>query len=276
MRRLGLITAVLAVLGSGAAVAASRTAYTVHSTLDGKTVLPRRIPWVVTSRPAMPKGSWLAFTVDGKTIDSDYVRRSTTSAGDSNTFAGDGGYLVTSWLAPGRHTFTVRLHPTGGSVVEKTTVAAVPGPAHVPAVLAGTWTRVVSDVTGAPAFGSPGNPTNTAVTTGIYELTFGPKWIEAQFPGAFNPATSFKTGRGLVFYNDWTPGARSFEAYGYVDWHHVPRSSPDAGSWCNAGGPVAGYSWSVSGDMLTLTPSGGADKCGIRAFIWAGTWTRAG
>ena len=42
------------------------------------------------------------------------------------------------------------------------------------------------------------------------------------------------------------------------------------------GRPVADYSWSVSGDTLTLAPIGGGDPCGIRGFIWTGQWTRAG
>jgi hypothetical protein len=275
MRKLIVAVAVLGVLASAATVlAAGRGTVKVTSTLDGHKVLPRRIPWTVTTSPRPPKQSWVSFLIDGKSLDVDYVRKAAAGPGGSNTFAGDGGYLVTTWLKPGAHTFTARVHPAGGTAIDDTVVAKVPSPAPVPAALAGTWERAVADVSGAPKEGSSGNPTNTAVATGTYRLTFDPRWIEAVFPGSFNPGTSFKTGRGLVFYNDWTPGAKTFDALGYVRWHNPKRNSPDAGSWCNAGGPTAGYGWSVSGDTLTLTPAGGTDACGIRGFIWAGTWTR--
>ena len=36
------------------------------------------------------------------------------------------------------------------------------------------------------------------------------------------------------------------------------------------------YTWSVSGNTLTLMPVGGKDPCPLRGFIWTGDWTRAG
>jgi len=275
MRKLILAAALVGALASGAAVVAAPSAYKVRSTLDGLKVLPQRIHWTVTTSPTPPKQSWLGFLIDGKTVDFDYVRKAATGNAGSNTFAGDGGYLVTSWLTPGSHTFTVRVHPSGGKAIEDTVVANVAPAPKVPAALAGTWERPVTDVSTMPRAGSSGNPTDTYLATGTYKLTFDPRWVEARFPGAFNPGTSFKSGRGLIFYNDWTPGTKTFDALGYVRWHGDKRSSPDGGSWCFAGGPAATYSWSVSGNTLTLTPKGGADACGIRGFIWAGTWTRA-
>ena len=275
MRKLIVAAVGLGVLASAATVlAAGRGTVRVTSTLDGRKVLPRRIQWIVRTSPRPPKQSWLSFLVDGRSLDVDYVRKAASGTGGSNTFAGDGGYLVTTWLKPGVHTFTVNVYPSGSPTITDTVVARVAAPAPVPAALSGTWERTVPDVSGAPKEGSAGNPTDTAVATGTYRLKIDPRWVETIFPGAFNPGSSFKTGRGLVFYNDWTPGAKTFDALGYVRWHNDKRSSPDAGSWCFAGGPAGHYGWSVSGDTLTLTPAGGTDACGIRGFIWAGTWTR--
>jgi hypothetical protein len=39
---------------------------------------------------------------------------------------------------------------------------------------------------------------------------------------------------------------------------------------------AAKYNWTVSGSTLTLSPVGSHDACGIRGFVWAGTWTRVG
>jgi hypothetical protein len=50
----------------------------------------------------------------------------------------------------------------------------------------------------------------------------------------------------------------------------------ETGWWCLEDGPEADYTWSVSGDTLTLKPKTGADSCGVRGFVWAGDWKRVG
>jgi hypothetical protein len=70
------------------------------------------------------------------------------------------------------------------------------------------------------------------------------------------------------------PGAKTFYVQGEVTTHIPKDTARLAGWWCETWGPPATYSWSVSGDTLTLAPVGGNDACGIRGFIWAGEWTR--
>jgi len=44
------------------------------------------------------------------------------------------------------------------------------------------------------------------------------------------------------------------------------------GTDCTNAGPFGSYTWSVSGDELTLTAK--SDPCGNRRAIWEGVWTR--
>ena len=260
---------VIAALVAGAANASS-VGFRVTSTLDGKKVLPRRIAWVI-STPGLTraglKSGGVSFLIDGK------IKGGTEAP--PYTFPEKGGYLVTTWLTPGTHVFTSRVFAKDGSHVDDNVTAKTVAPAAPPAALAGTWTRTLSDVSGAPAFGSAGNPTNTPVPAGVWKLTFDARWIQARFPGTFNPKTANKTGKGLIIDNDWTPGAKTFQAWGGVQKKFFQNIDAEGGWWCFAGGPENDYSWSVSGNTLTLTPVGGADRCGVRGFVWAGQWTRA-
>ena len=185
------------------------------------------------------------------------------------TFADDGGYLVTSWLTPGKHRFTVRATArTGGTVAEDTVVARVLPSASPPAALAGTWQRK-PDLTGHPSF-----------PAGSYRLVFEKRWIQDRFPGTFDPLTSHEngpgSGSGLIQDNDWDPGARSFHVQGAVVVRPFDPNKAEGGSWCENSGPGADYSWSVNGTTLTLAPVGRKDPCGPRGFIWTGDWTRVG
>lgn len=266
---------ILAVAACVLAAAPAATAPAQHaklrvtSTLDGKTVLPRRITWIVstpgTPRSALKSGA-VSFIVDGK------IRGFTEAP--PYTFPDHGGYLVTTWLTPGEHTFTSRVRAKDGEVVDDTVKARVLPAQGPPAALAGTWERTVTDVSGMPKPGSSGNPTDTITPAGTWKLVFDKRWIQSRFPGTFDPKTAGKTGDGLIIDNDWTPGAKTFQALGGVQDKVLQDSDAEGGWWCLVGGPVATYSWSVSGDTLTLTPSGGADACTVRGFIWAGDWTR--
>jgi hypothetical protein len=114
-----LLFAALAVLGyAGLAMAPSAssiateptaTPFTIRSSLDGRAFLPHRIRWIAyASRPVLFPG--VEFLIDGKVV---FANRLVPYA-----FADDGrdeasgtrktGYLVTSWLTPGPHAFTVR------------------------------------------------------------------------------------------------------------------------------------------------------------------------
>jgi hypothetical protein len=259
-RHLVPLAVVAAVCTSSIAAGAAGTPFKVKSSLDGKTVLPHRLHWLGYPQPSSTKVR-MEFLIDGKLA---WHEGSTPY-----TFADDGGYLVTSWLTPGKHTFTVRATArNGGSVAKDTVVARVLPPANPPVGLSGTWQRR-PDLTGHPNF-----------PTGAYRLVFDRRWIQDRFPGKFDPLTSHKngpgTGAGLVQDNDWEPGPHRFHVQGAVVFRPFDPNKAEGGSWCENFGPGADYTWSVNGNTLTLAPVGGKDPCATRGFIWTGDWTRMG
>jgi hypothetical protein len=245
------------------AATSSTTSFSVTSTLHGRKVVPRRIHWVArTSAPA----TQVRFLIDGK------VRWIEDHAPFS--YSEDGGYLVTSWLNPGRHRFAVQATSVTGAKAVDTVTARVPAAPPPPAGLAGKWQRVVPEpVPPDPAF--PGD----AVPAGTWTIVFDKRWIESHFPGKFNPATSPRTGAGNILLDDYTPGPRTFTVYGAVTTGRLDisvGSSPQGGGWwCGPGGPKAVYSWSVSGEELSLQPVG-RDPCSQRGSVLTGTWSRVG
>ena len=143
-----------------------------------------------------------------------------------------------------------------------------------PKALAGVWFRRVADTSGAPLAGSAGNPTDTFTPPGTYKMVIEPRWIRHFQPGPFVQSVSDRTGQGWVTETDYAAGATTLTVYGNPARFPFNDAIADGGgSWCWEDGPVAVYSWSVSGDTLTLAPKG-HDACGIRSFIWAGTWVR--
>src|SRR4051794_21130870 len=71
----------------------------VTSSLDGKRLLPHRIHWLAFPHLQTTSAVKVDFLIDGQ------VRWSETKAPYS--YSDDGGFLVTSFLAPGMHRFTV-------------------------------------------------------------------------------------------------------------------------------------------------------------------------
>jgi hypothetical protein len=252
--------AAVAVCVSSIGAGAAGSSLTVRSSLDGMAVLPHRIHWLGYPMPASTKVR-LEFLIDGKLA--------WHEGSAPYTFADDGGYLVTSWLAPGKHRFTVRATAReGGAVAQDTVTARVLPPTSPPAALTGTWKRT-PDLTGHPDF-----------PAGTYELVFDKRWIQDRFPGHFDPARSHAngpgSGGGLVQDNDWDPGPSRFHVQGAVVFRPFDRNKAEGGSWCENFGPGADYTWSVTGNTLTLAPVGGKDPCGPRGFIWTGDWIRVG
>jgi dipeptidyl aminopeptidase/acylaminoacyl peptidase len=235
----------------------------VHTSLDGKRALPHRVRWRATaSRPVLR----VEFFIDGG-------KARWVAHEAPYTYAED-GYLVTSFLKPGRHRFTVRATGYDGAVATASTVARVAAAPLPPAALAGRWQRTV-DSAGAPA-----PPTGafdpTLTPSGTYTLTFERRWIRDDFPGTFVYPASNHTGNGLVFLSDYLPGPRRFHVQGEVVFHPLRYDEAEGGAWCAFGGPGADYTWTATGNTLQLEPSGGADPCAIRGFVWSGTWTRVG
>ena len=146
----------------------ARATVKVTSTLDGRSVLPRRIKWVASVNLPQSQVSLVGFLIDGKP--KWFTERVPA------TFNGD-GYLVTTWLSPGVHSFTVRLHTKDHRVIDDTVTARVVAAAGPPAALAGAWQRTIN---GADA---PANPANRVPPSGRYELIFDKRWIADAAPG---------------------------------------------------------------------------------------------
>ena len=269
-------------LGAAPAVAASASAspalLKVTSSLDGKTVLPHRIPWIAFMSIPEAQINQVDYLIDGKLcwVGTGNPTKYTGTSSYYSTYSDTGGYLVTSWLTPGLHKFTVRVIALNGQTGSDSVVARVlPAPIPPPA-LVGSWQRTINTAN-APAPGSAGNPTDTITPDGTYTITFSRKWIEDHFPGKFSISGSIvgNSGDGFELLTDWTPGPTSFHVQGAVSIQPFDVNTDQlGGSWCYWGGPGANYSWTVTGRALTLTPIGGQDACSIRGFIWTGTWTR--
>jgi hypothetical protein len=255
---------------STATTGASQAPFTISSTLDGKRVLPHRIRWLAKVRGARVKS--VAFVIDGG-------KPRWVEENPPYTFGDDEdgehkGYLVTSWLKPGKHRFTVRAVASDGRKSTDTVIARVRPAPEPPGDLGGTWQRDVRDTSDAPEPGTPGNPTETLTPAGTYRMVVDRRWIQVRFPGKYRVPQSDETGAGWILDSDYTAGPTGFRVFGAVtfDTHH---GQAELGWWCWPDGPPASYRWSTSGDTLTLTPRG-TDPCAVRSFIWAGAWTRVG
>src|SRR5262245_42173484 len=102
-----LVALLLAVHPPTASSHGSERTFVVRSTLDGRTTVPHRIHWV--GRPSLPTSEIdnVSFFVDGG-------KARWIEHHPPYTFADDGGFLVTSFLAPGVHRFTVRARAKDG------------------------------------------------------------------------------------------------------------------------------------------------------------------
>jgi len=96
--------------------------FAIHSSLEGKRVLPGHIRWIATVSPRTPEPNEVRFLIDGKLgwIDRD----------PPYMYGGDGGYLVTTWLGSGEHEFTTSASTRGGSSAASKVVASVREPKH--------------------------------------------------------------------------------------------------------------------------------------------------
>ena len=235
--------------------------FAIRSSLDGKTVLPHRIRWIAfPSAPVSFPG--VEFLIDGKVVFANRIPPFAfgDDALDERTRTVQTGYLVTSWLSPGKHRFTVRARGMGANRstrVEKTVVVRVlPAPA-TPAALAGTWQRQLTTVVPPD-----GNVLYRAVTAqpGTYRMAIDRRFIRVTGPAPPPPKhvkTDFVAGAGTITFGGpvWT-------------------GDPDEGGACEPWGPDAGYSWAVDGNTLTIAPTRPLDTCNQRAAIVTGEWTR--
>jgi len=227
---------------------ASTAKLTVTSTLDGHTALPHRIHW-----QAFPSGPSLAvsevdYLIDGKQVWVEHIA--------PYFYGDDGNYLVTSFLTPGKHVFTVRAIDVGGHVATDTVTATVPQAPSPPAALAGPWKALQS------AGGGVGYASLVISSVG---------WYEGQFP-----VTRSNGNLEDVAYP--SPGLVEIRT-GMATGHDMVAGAPsdnDLNGWCNnAPGAPARYRWTVTGTHLRFTFAGGHPCPGFTGFLTA-SWTRAG
>jgi hypothetical protein len=231
--------------------------FIVKTSLDKRSVLPHRIHWL--AYPSLPPAlvKQVDFSIDGGPVR--WIEHHAPYS-----FSDDTGYLVTSWLSPGEHRFRVKAIANDGRVAIDTVTARVAAPPTVPAELQGSWQRTPAPIQ------TPGWP------KGAYTLTFDPRWIALIHPGPFDPVKSIPTGEGYINYFDWNPNATGIHLQGVVTLKEQGPKDRVGGWLCGPGGPGANYTWSVSGNTLTLTPAGGTDACPLRGQVLAGEWTKTG
>jgi hypothetical protein len=222
--------------------------FTVTTTLDGLSSLPHRIHWQAFPGVSAADVSEVDFLIDGKL---GWVEHRTPYF-----YGNDGNWLVTSFLTPGEHAFTVRVITADGHAATKTVKASVTLPPAPPAALAGTWTHVVTpaDVKKATVGGAP--------PAGRWRLQISPTGWQLRDP----------TGSGLLFDVGYG-SAQSLQMRPTIEFPPYPNSI--GGGFCMDTDPLGAWTYSAAGGgtTLTLRPVG-HDPCSDRIAILAGTWTR--
>ena len=283
------LAGLLVLVGIGAvsaSVAVARptqaTAFTIGSSLTGMKVLPHRVRWV--GYPSANVGSrGVDFLIDGKLVMRN--RQPSHAFGEVGRDASGSvksGFLVTSWLTPGMHSFTVRACSPSpcytdtqfpgarpAVIATKTVVARVVAAPIPPAQLAGTWTKRVPKA--IP--GDPGALYNGPAAAGTYRMVIDSRFIQHLDPHgiALNSDYSATPTTFTIGAPVWTTPAKPLPKKG-----PLVQTNPRESGWCEPWGPDATYSWSVSGNTLTLAPQGGTDSCKQRGAVMTGDWTRAG
>ena len=231
--------------------AASPAKLSVTSTLDRHTTLPIRIHWQAFPSASARDVSEVDFLIDGKL---GWVEHKTPYF-----YGNDGNWLVTSFLTPGKHSFTVRVITTDGHTATDTVRASVTAPPAPPPALRGvTWTRQVTaaDVRKATSGQAP--------PPGRWRLGISPAGWQLHDP----------TGGGLLFDVGYDPDG-SLQMRPTIEYPPYPNSND--GGFCQDTDPLWAWTYSVGDNGKTLTlRSIGHDPCGDRIAILAGTWTRTG
>jgi hypothetical protein len=240
----------LATASHPASGGASTAKYTVKTTIDGLTTLPGRVHW--QAFPSVPPADVFAvdFLIDN--------RLGWTERVTPYFYGNDGNWLVTSFLSPGVHRFTVRVTTFSRHTATDTVQASVTSPAAPPAALAGTWKRVVTpaEVTEATVGG--------ATPAGLWRLQISSVGWQLHDPN----------GGVLLFDVGYRPHV-DLQMRPAIDYPPYPQN--DQGGFCTDTDPQWTWTYSAAdgGTTLTLRPVG-HDPCPDRAAILAGTWIRTG
>ena len=220
---------------------------TVKSTLDGLTTLPERIHWQATANSDVLE---IDFLIDSHV---GWVEKN-----EPYFYGDDGNWLVTSFLAPGRHTFTVQATGMDGGSATDTVEATVAPPSIPPAALVGTWTHTVTaaDVNKATSGMPP--------PAGRWDVTISSLGWKMRDP---------QNGGGAFDVEYTSP--RHLQMRPTIE--TPPYPNPTNGGFCDNTDPLFAWTYSItnSGKTLMLHPAG-KDPCGDRVAILEGTWTRVG
>jgi hypothetical protein len=266
MHRHILWLVLVALLGVAAsAAAADSSGFRVTASLDGKNVLPLRTRWLAYPKLPSARIKEVDFLIDGKLR---WVEHHAPYNYGSDDFHGHLGFLITTWLSPGRHTFVARaIDRSGRRAVDTVKARVLPVPA-APAELAGTWTRTVTQADLKKSGPEP-------PPAGVWKLVFDRvgAWaldpqgggVVNQFDAAGDVIHAYAPIQMVPRLSNGNPG--TIVRFG----HHV---AVGGGTDCREDGPFGSYNWSVSGNELTLTATN--EGCGNRRAIWEGVWTRVG
>jgi hypothetical protein len=238
------VTATAAVAVTPESHADAQASFTVRSTLAGKKVLPHRIGWLGVPNLPASQIREVEFSIDG--------RLRWSEGRPPYTYGNDGNYLVTSWLSPGVHRFTVEAASTDGRRATITTRARVVRSPSPPRPLSGRWTRVLTKADVAGAIDS---------APGRWGLTVDAAGWRLRDPGTHG-----------AFVDVAYLGAGLLEARGGI-YTTLPGPGLEGNVWCDSPFEPVRYRWAVEGDTLTLTLAG-TKRCDGQSQVWAGDWTR--
>jgi hypothetical protein len=253
------LLALFTVIAASSALAGGGQPFKVTSTLDGKTVLPHRIHWLAHPRLPTSRITEVDFLIDGKVR---WIEHGAPYVYGGDHDGHNQGYLITTWLAPGKHRFTARVTDTDGRNATRTVVARVLTAPEPPAKLKGEWTRIVTDddlKKSDPAFG--GGP-----PAGTWKLVFDRVGAWHLDPLGSGVVNQYEATPGVI--RVYSPIAMAPEGVGISRFGHHGIGPLD----CTPAGPSGSYRWSVSGNELTLAAI--KEGCGQRRVIWEGSWTR--
>jgi hypothetical protein len=240
----------------------------VTSSIDGQKVLPQQGRWLAHPNVAAARIREVDFLIDGKMR---WVEHSApyVYGGDDN--GANLGYLFTSWLAPGEHTFTARVVTNDGhTATDRVNARVVPAPPP-PTGLAGTWTRILTAKDRAKA--DPKYGADNVPPAGRWRLVVDRVGVWELDP----------LGTGIV--QAYSVSGTVLHSYAPIEM--VPRkangdpgeikrfgSRIDAGGGidCTEAGPPGTYRLSVMSNQLKLTAL--REPCGQRRAVYEGTWTR--
>jgi hypothetical protein len=260
MRRLGRFIAVVAValgavtpLASGGGDAAT---FSVSSSLAGKQVLPIQSRWLAQTDLALAQVDRVEFVIDG-TVRWIERRAPYVYAADHN--GQDLGWLVTTWLSPGRHRFVVRVFDKTGQSAQHAVTARVVASRPPPAALArGTWQRI-------------DRPSEL-----LWFDRIGVTHAGADGTGVIHQFVS--RGSTISIYGVVVSGVQEIDhgrcaGNGCKKVRRLGRTFEIAGNDCSYAGPFGRYRWAVKGDQLTLRII--HEGCRGRGGFLAHTWRRA-